>query len=131
MANHLAEAPMLPPASVDFNALHDACRAGAKAEKALEQAIIPATLAEPEGADSLLTVLVDGDALDDRTKFDKSALQERARSLGIVFESDANMARLKELLRAHPEGVPADDPPADVIADQGDGPVAATATDPA
>jgi hypothetical protein len=100
MATNTKEAPRPGPVSVDFNELHQQCKSGAQSESALDKAVFAETVAEPEGAAAAPA----GDALDDMQKAD---LQERARSLGIKFESDANMERLKELLRAHPEGVPA------------------------
>lgn len=50
MAKHTEAAPKLPPASIDFNALHEACRKGKAAANALNDALIlaPRTLAEGE-----------------------------------------------------------------------------------
>jgi hypothetical protein len=45
MTEATAVAPLLPPASVDFNALHEACLAGATHEEALDRAIFPETVA--------------------------------------------------------------------------------------
>lgn len=41
MATHTPVAPALPPASIDFNALDAACRAGKSPEDALAAALIP------------------------------------------------------------------------------------------
>ena len=50
MANHTDAAPSLPPASIDFNKLHDQCRAGRKPDTALDNALVKETLAEPPAA---------------------------------------------------------------------------------
>jgi hypothetical protein len=108
MAKHTEAAPQLPPASVDFNALHEACRAGDEPQKALKAAVIAETAPEPApGSDEVPPADQGKDALDDMKK---PELQQRARDLGIRFETDANVDRLKELLRAHPAGVPAAEP---------------------
>lgn len=45
MPKHTEAAPKLPPASVDFNALHDALRAGQPADAALDAALVKETVA--------------------------------------------------------------------------------------
>lgn len=103
MTKHTEVAPQLPAgAAVDFNKLHDAMRAGESAEKARSVAVIKGTVA-------------DGDAAPPADPFEgwtKAQLQDRARKLSIRFETDANLDRLKELLLAHPDGVPAEPNPA-------------------
>lgn len=42
-------APALPPVSVDFNKLHDQCKAGQKPEAAAKAAIFGATVPEERG----------------------------------------------------------------------------------
>jgi hypothetical protein len=45
MADHTETVPQLPPASVDFNALNDACRDGLDHAKILDAALIADTVA--------------------------------------------------------------------------------------
>lgn len=52
MAKDTPAAPSLPPASVDFNKLHQECKAGRKPETALKNAVIGETVAEPAGAEA-------------------------------------------------------------------------------
>ena len=47
---HTAQAPQLPPVSIDFDALQEACRAGMDPDKALEVSIV-----EPEPHDVAAT----------------------------------------------------------------------------
>ena len=47
MTKHTEAAPLLPPASVDFNKLHDAMRAGTDGDKAVEVSVVSETLARP------------------------------------------------------------------------------------
>lgn len=110
MAKNTEAAPLLPPASVDFNALHDACVAGKEPDAARDAAVIGETLGDPVDAAAAPD---SDDGLDELTK---PQLQERARRFGIAFETDANKDRLKDLLREAPGG--AANP--DVIADAGE-----------
>jgi hypothetical protein len=108
MANHTEAAPQLPPASVDFNVLHDQMRKGADHETALAAAVIEDTVAAPAPGSGEAPPADEGtDALDAMLKAD---LQDRARRLGIPFEGSASKADLIDLLRAHPGGVPAPAP---------------------
>lgn len=115
MAKNTPEAPATGPYSYYFNALHDAMKAGDDGDKALAKAVVAETVSEPGGIAAI--------AADPFADFDKPGLQQRARDLGIAFESDANMDRLKELLRGHPDGVPQAQPEG-VIVNEPDAPAA-------
>lgn len=51
-SEHTPTAPLLPPASIDFNALHDACAQGLSPEDALAAALIEMPGAELELTDA-------------------------------------------------------------------------------
>jgi hypothetical protein len=102
MAEHTEVAPLLPPASVDFNALHDACVAGKSAEEAVEAAVFAETLASPaDGAETVPPADEGTDGLEKLTKADLKGLLDN-RPVPVAYESDANHARLLELVRENP-----------------------------
>lgn len=108
MANHTEVAPQLPPASVDFNALHDACRAGASQEEAIDASVFAETLAAPApGTEPAPPADHGEDETNGLTKADLKALLD---ARGVAFESDANWDRLAELVRANPAIVTAPAP---------------------
>lgn len=113
MTKHTEVAPQLPPASVDFNKLHDQMKSGADGDKAVKAAVFTETLAEPSDGGVPAADTAE-DALSRMTRKDRQA---RLRELGVRFETDANLDRLGELLRAHPDGIPSVLNP-EIIADE-------------
>jgi hypothetical protein len=108
MADHTEVAPPLPPASVDFNALHEACIAGEKPEDAAAKAIVVETVyvREPDVPTD------EGDGIDKLTKAELKALLDD-RPVPVAYESDANKARLLELVRSNPLPPPSPPPASD------------------
>lgn len=56
MAKDTSVAPRLSPGSVDFNKLHDACRAGKSAKEAVETATIGRVNVKREAAETAAAV---------------------------------------------------------------------------
>lgn len=129
MTNHTEEAPMLPPASVDFNKLHDAMVAGQSHEQAIETAVYAETLGRPV-EEREVPAADQGGADDGLDSWTKPQLRERLDKLEVSYESDANKPRLLELARATPNFVPAEANPDIIATEPGtDAPSGTTATE--
>jgi hypothetical protein len=89
MADHTEAAPQLPPASVDFNALHDACVAGASHDEARESAVIEGTVAlsADEAATRATASIADAPTLSGKNK---AQLLEIAEAEGVTSARDAD-----------------------------------------
>jgi hypothetical protein len=107
MADHTEVAPPQGPASYDFNALNDACVAGKSHEDALAASVVEETVAAPApGTEPAPPADAGTDGLEKLTKAELRALLDD-RPSPVPYETNADHARLLDLVRKNPAPAPA------------------------
>lgn len=115
MTKHTASAPQLPPASIDFNALNDALRAGEPAEKALDTSVIEGTLAlsADEAAVRAVQSAAEAPTLSGKTKAELAPIAKaevvthaRDKDGNVIAFADATQPQMVEAIEAKRAGQP-------------------------